>query len=240
MMTFFRRGFCIVVLGIGMGCEAESAAPTDDLAPPSKPVTVKRHKLAKNVYFEVDGYERRVIVHGVVCLREGSLEGLLTRKGTKEHEYIIAADVDARDIHKALLATGAEAGAPATLQPKFVPARGSAIHVYVEYDDKGRRTTMSARRWIRDTQTRKDLDCDWVFAGSQLLVDPDHPDKAPLYLANEGNLICLASCPCCLESAVVDLATKDRNKVGARITEANTERIPPLGTPVAVILSPSR
>jgi hypothetical protein len=36
------------------------------------------------------------------------------------------------------------------------------------------------------------------------------------------------------------LAIKDQNKVGAHSTEANTERIPPLGTPVAVILSPAR
>jgi hypothetical protein len=240
MMTCCRRGLYILVLGMGLGCEAESYSPADDTAPPSTPITVKRHKLAKNIFFEVDGHERRVIVHGVVCQREGLLEGLLTRKGTKEHEYIITADVDARDIHKALLAAGAEAGAPVTLEPRFTPAHGSAINVTIEYHDNDQRTTVSARRWIRDVQTGKDLDCGWVFAGSRLWVDPDRRDKAPRYLANNGNIICLASCPCCLESALMDLATKDRNKVAAHSTEANTERIPPLGTPVAVVLSPGR
>jgi hypothetical protein len=228
----------ILVLGtLGAGCEAEFSPPAEE-APPSKPVTVKRHKLAKNVFFEVGGTERRVIVTGVVCLREGSLEGLLTRKGTKEHEYVIAADVDARHIHTALLATGAEAGAPAQLEPKFVPARGTAISVQIEYLQGQKRIMVPARRWIRDTQTNKDLEADWVFAGSRFWLDPEDRRKPPYYVANDGNIICLASCPCCIGSALLDLCIEDGSKVGQRTIEANTDRIPPLGTPVAVILSP--
>lgn len=240
MLPLFRHWLCLLVLGaLGSGCQAEFTAPADD-APLSKPVTVKRHKLAKNVFFEVEGNDRRVIVHGVVCLREGALEGLLTRKGTKEHEYIIAADVDARNIHKALLATGAEAGACVTLEPKFTPAHGTVINVYIEYLDNEQRTVVPARTWIRDSQTNKDLDCAWVFAGSRFSLDPDDRRKLPHYLANDGNIICLAGCGCCLDSALMDLALKDPKKVGERVMAANTDRIPPLGMPVAVILSPGR
>jgi hypothetical protein len=181
-----------------------------------------------------------VIVHGVVCLRQGSLEGLLTRRGTKEHEYIIAADVDARDIHTALLAAGAEAGAPAQLEPRFKPARGTVIDVYLDYLDDGARRFVSARRWVTDCQTGKDLDGRWVFAGSRFFVDRERKDKAPYYMANVGNIICLASCACCIDSALLDLAIKDPGKIGLRNLEAYTGRIPPLGTPVAVILSPER
>src|SRR5262249_54097432 len=80
--------------------------------PPSRadgPPEVKRIEAGKDVFVEVQGEQRRVVIRATICLREGQLEGLLTRKGTKEHEYILAADVDARKVHTALLACGARA-----------------------------------------------------------------------------------------------------------------------------------
>src|SRR5262245_36699783 len=79
---------------------------------PDPKAAVKRTEIGKNVFLEVEGKTRRVIVKSTVCLREGALEGLLTRKATKEHEYILAAECDARHIHAALLAAGAKPGSP--------------------------------------------------------------------------------------------------------------------------------
>ena len=44
--------------------------------------------------------------------REGQPRAVDVRRGTKEHEAILAADCDARDIATGLLATGAKAGTP--------------------------------------------------------------------------------------------------------------------------------
>src|SRR6476660_537168 len=75
------------------------------------------------------GGPRRVRIAAEVCFREGPLELFLCRKNTKEHESVVAADVDARDIHKALLAAGAKVGSPVKYVPKYEPAKGSKILV---------------------------------------------------------------------------------------------------------------
>src|SRR5947209_2545701 len=68
----------------------------------------------KNIFVEIEGpkdnQKRRVIIEAAVCLREGQLEQLLTRKQTKEHEAILAVDADARYIKAALLLAGAKEG----------------------------------------------------------------------------------------------------------------------------------
>src|SRR4051812_33003244 len=102
------------VLGF-LGGSLFSPALLDESATAPVP---RRTEVGKNVYLEVDGEKRRVIVKAEVCLREGALEGLLTRKKMKEHEYILAADVDARHIHAALLAARARAGSPVRFAPR--------------------------------------------------------------------------------------------------------------------------
>src|SRR5579871_3039603 len=108
----------------------------------------KRVEVGKNVYFEKVGEQRRVIIDAYVCLREGQLEQLLTRKQGKEHEAILAADVDARHIHAALLLTGARAGSTVRFEPKYQPASGSKIKVTLEYDEKGKKITVPAQQWV--------------------------------------------------------------------------------------------
>src|SRR5438445_4994352 len=78
---------------------------------PAAPPPTKKVQVGNNVFFEVlPGDKRRVRVNAYVCLRMGQLEQLLTRKRTKEHEAILAADVDARNIHFALTLAGAKEG----------------------------------------------------------------------------------------------------------------------------------
>ena len=198
---------------------------------PKDPPKVVRKQLANNISFEVEGEERRVVVSAYVVLREGRLEGLLCRKNTKEHEYIIAADVDAREIHTALLVAGAKPGSPVKFQPKFVPANGAGIKVRLQYQQDGKTVTVPAQQWIRDVKTKKDLDSDWVFAGSHLLADPEDSTKPPFYLANQGDVICL----CNMDTAMLDLPIASPKSLSERNYEANTDRIPPLETKVDVI-----
>src|SRR5207248_822796 len=98
----------------------EAEAQKDDKGQPAKN-TVKKVEVGKNVFMEIDGDKRRVLVHAVVCRRVDQLEQFLCKKMTKEHESILAADVDAQLIHTALLAAGAEAGSPVKFQPKYTP-----------------------------------------------------------------------------------------------------------------------
>ena len=216
------------VLVTAAGLTAYSCRAGD--APKDAPET-KRTQIADNVYFEVQGDDRRVVVTSRVVLREGQLEGLLCRKNTKEHEYILAADVDARKIHAALMVAGAKPGAPVQFQPRFSPACGTPIQIRLQYVQDGKTFIVPAHDWIRDVKTKKDLDSDWVFAGSHLIPDPEDPKKPPYYLANQGDLICV----CNMDDAMLDLPIPSPHALADRAYQANTERIPPLDTPVDVI-----
>ena len=215
---------------------------TEDASPPSSPTgaakkdgaETKKVPVGKNVFLEVQGRERRVLVNAAVCLRQGILEQLLTRKGAKEHEAILAADIDARDIHLALTLAGAEAGNPVSFNPKFTPPTGTVVKIFLEYQEKGKKTRVPAQQWIRSIKTKKDLDSDWVFAGSRL--DPNQLDQAkkPYYAANIGDVICVSN----FDSALLDVPFNSPKDNDDLAFEANTDRIPADKTPVLVILEP--
>jgi hypothetical protein len=216
-------------------CDADQRAPVVDIDKP-KPASVpaKKAELGKNVYLEIQGSQRRVRINSYVCLRQGLLEQFLTRKGTKEHEAILAADVDARLVHAALVSTGAEPGSPVKYVPKYQPARGTRIKIYLEYSDKGKPKRVPAQHWIRSFKTKKTLDSDWVFAGSVLIPDPLDKTKTPFYAANDGDVICVSN----FDSAMLDLPINSSKDNDDLQFEAYTERIPPRETPVQVILEP--
>ena len=155
----------------GPGCDDESPSRAE----PPKPTETKKVHAGKNVTLEIldNDKKRRVLIESRVCLREGQLEQLLTRKGTKEHEAILAADVDGRDIHKALLLARATAGKPVQFVPKFRAPSGTSIKVFVQWEDHGKLRTEPAQKWVLNEKTKKDLDQDWVFTGSHLIRDPD-------------------------------------------------------------------
>jgi hypothetical protein len=221
------------------GCEPNSPAkdpPTKDTPAKADPVG-KKAALNKNetLFLEVlPTGSRRILIETEVCLREGQLELLLCRRQTKEHEAILTGDYDARDVHKALLACGAEPGAPVKWQPKYEPARGSIVKVKVRYTKDGKEVTHPAQQWIRQVTTKKDLAHEWVFAGSQFLPDPDDNTKPPYYTANSGDVICVSN----FVDALLDLPVNSPKDNSELSFEAHTERIPPLKTKVTVILEP--
>lgn len=230
------------------GCSVEpagNAGSPEKLAPeepPSKtktrtPTAGKKVKLANNLFFEkLPGDKRRVLIEGKICLREGPLEQFLCRKDTKEHESIVAADVDAKLIHAALLAAGAKPGSPVQFVPKFKPPTGDVIKVYVRFKDKtGKTVEVAAQEWIRKGKEKKPFPYDWVFAGSKEF--PQGPGRPPLYGANpDGRLICISN----FETALLDVPVKSSEANDLLLYEAWTDRIPPLGTPVTIILEPQR
>jgi hypothetical protein len=209
-------------------------AAAQSAAPPSQQSAPKKVQIGKNVWLEIEGAKRRVLFDAYVCFREGPLEQLLCRKGTKEHEAILAADIDARDIHRALLLTGAKEGSPVRYQPKFQAPSGSAIRVTLRFEDNGKVKMVPAQQWVRDRQSRKELEYDWVFAGSILLDNVFEKGGPPLYAANGGDVICVSN----FEDAMLDLPINSSKDNSELEFEAWTNRIPPLDTKVVVILEP--
>lgn len=221
-------------LASAAGCDsALNDAPPP--APKLKEPEAKKVLVGPNVWLEVQGQKRRVILSAEVCLREGALEVFLCKKSSKEHESILSADVDGRNIHKALNLAGAQEGAPVQFMPKYKPAHGAAIKVFVQYEDKGQLKKVNARSWIRHSKTKKELESDWVFAGSRLVPNPLEKDKPPIYLANtDGYFIGVSN----FETALLDVPILSPKEDIDRVYEAWTDRIPAQGTKCAVVLEP--
>ena len=171
-------------------------------------------------------------MRGKVSLREGVLEELLCRKRTKEHESIISADIDARQLHAALLIAGARAGSPVQFRPEFKPPTGQKVGIWVEWNYQGKSKRVKAQDWIRNVQTKKVMSHDWVFAGSRIVQSPD--TKSSYYLANDGDVISVAN----FVGSMLDLDVESSSSNQDILFEAFTQRIPPVDTEVFVVLQP--
>jgi hypothetical protein len=221
---------CLLVLGLTLLAGGPRAGAQKD-----DPPKMKKVEVGKNVWLEIEGDKRRVIVAGIVCRQTGLLEQFMCRTMTKEHEAIVAADIDAAKVHFALTLAGAEAGSPVKYGPKYTPAHGTTIKVYVQYKNKdGQTVKVPAQQWVRNAKTKKELDQDWVFAGSQLFQNRLDPKQPPFYAANDGDVICVSN----FDSAMLDLPIASSKDNDDLMFEAWTERIPAEKTPVLVILEP--
>jgi hypothetical protein len=239
LRAWIRRPFWLLLplALVLIGCSEADPEPrqTSKDSRGKQPVAANRVNLSQNIWLEVDQEKkRRVVVSAEVCLTKGPLEQLLTRKGQKEHEAILTADIDARHLHTALELAGASPGTPAQFEPRFRAPTGTTILVSLRYEEKGALKTVPARSWIRNAKTNAELESDWVFAGSMLVDNPFDPSAPKRYLANDGDIICV----CNFESALLDLPMASSKGDEERSYEAWTERIPPEGTKVVVVFEP--
>jgi hypothetical protein len=218
------------------GCEESADRETGKKASAEpKPVEGKKVKVGDNVYLHVlPSGVRQVLIEGEVCLREGPLEQLLTRKNKKEHEAILSAAIDARKVHEALILAKAKDGSPVRWQPRYRAPTGTPIKISLVYEKMGKKVTVPARSWIKNRKTGKELDTDWVFAGSMLVDNPFDKNAPKVYLANDGDVICVAN----FETALLDLPVQSSKDDDDRGYDAWKERIPPVGTKVTIVLEP--
>src|SRR5205823_3091950 len=115
-----------VCLALSTAPPAEKGKPAADALRPEAGWKELGEK-GSNLWFDLKG--NRVILRARVVLREGVLEHLMCKKGTKEHEAILATTAPPRLIHAGLLLTGAETGHPVQFVPKFEPPAGTAIAI---------------------------------------------------------------------------------------------------------------
>jgi hypothetical protein len=239
---------------------SEEAAGTEpELPPPLADDPAGLQRLHPSYPVWIDRQRRHVYMVGRICQRRAPLELFACLRRSKEHESVVAVDTKAYVVHAGLLAAGAEPGTPVQFVPEFQPATGTEIEVMVRWEDEqGRRREARAQDWVRDIgdvytmfegvianqfdeelhpgdqfAAWKDMDQPWVFAGSQFVEDGRTGEQ--YYQADaEGDLICVSNFP----SAVLDVPIRSSDSNAALLFEAYTERIPALGTPVTLILTP--
>jgi len=219
------------------------------------PVGAKR--LSSNYDVWLDPQAKAVIVDGHISLRQGMLEMFACTRNTKEHESIVSANTKAYLVHAGLLSLGAEPGHPVQflqqyvppsgrwmfdigltmmsvhLPPVFLPAAGTEIEVRVQwYDERGMPRSARAQDWVRDIRTGKAMAYPFVFAGSGFWIDPETGKQ--YYKAEGGDFICVSN----FSTAMIDIPVRSSQDNTELAFEAFTERIPPLGAPVRLVLQP--
>ena len=195
------------------------------------PGSLKKLDRSSPIWVTTD--RKRVVLGGVVCLRDGWLEFFACRSNSKEHESIIALETPPHLIHAALLAIGAKQGAPAKYDPEFVPPSGDEINIDVCWRDSkdGKICRRRAQEMIRDEKSGKTMASSWVFTGGLFGVDPD---GKKYYLANvTGEVFGVSNFP----GSVLDVPYESSSDNSRLSYVANTEKIPDVNTNVVLILS---
>ncbi len=231
------RAFPVLGLTIGLWAVAAWAGAQSEAVEGKKasstPASWKR--LDPDAPVWLDTKNKRVILDGEVCLREGFLEMFACLRGTKEHESLVSVPTKAHVVHAALLAAGAEAGEPVKFRPEYKPPTGTEIEVYIVWRDaEGKDHRVRAQEWIKNAKTGKAMDLPFVFAGSGFWKDPESGKQH--YEAESGDFICVANFP----SAMLDVPGESSQSNEALSFEAFTDNIPPLKTKVRLVLTPKR
>jgi hypothetical protein len=237
-----RRAAAAGLLLLGLAAAWAAAARSEEPATGDAPVNSEKRlskdppgmkRLMPEYDVWIDPKNKRVVMDGTVVLREGQLEMFACPKGTKEHESIVAVDTKAYAVHAALLAVGAQVGTPVVFQPGYKPATGAQVDIEIVWRDKGGTVHRNpAQDWIRNVETRQAMTYPWVFAGSGFWTDEATGQKH--YMAETGDFICVSNFP----SAMLDLPIQSSQDNEHLLFEAFTERIPPLGTRVRLVLTP--
>lgn len=207
--------------------ESSQQDPAKQESPMQDPPGFRRISKEHAVWINTE--RKMVVVDGKVCLRQGPLEMFACPRKSKEHESIVAVSSDAMTIHAGLLAVGGKSGNPVRFAPEYKAATGSKVDIMVLWTDKeGKRHQMPAQKWVRHSQTKKELEYSWVFAGSAFFVDEETKERH--YQAEAGDLVCVSNFP----TATLDLPVESSQANAQLEFEAFTENIPPVGTPVRI------
>ena len=207
----------------------------------------------------IDPVERVLVLVGEVCQQDVPLELFACSGRSKAHESVVWVSVAPYVVHAGLLALGAEAGSPVQFDPEFRPPTGSLIEITVRWEEDGVRREVRAQDWVQDISGMyrmfeavvanqfedelhphdqwdawRSMDYPWVFAGSQFARD--ERTGREIYLADlDGELICVAN----FATAVLDVPIESSAANAALMFRCFAERIPPIGTPVTLILRPA-
>jgi len=218
------------IISLLASVEAGFAADVKN-APASQPAP----KVVRIGQVRVNLTSRQVSFDAEVCLREGALEFLMVHWQTKTHESILHTKAKSSHIHAGLLMLGLTAGKPARWSGRqmggmFLPPAGAGLKLKMVWKDAdGKSQSVDVGEWLTGQDDREiDRPEQWIFVGSDIL--PDGRYWAEL----EGEVISLTNFP----SAVIDVPFRSSSANDLRDICANTNKIPPLGTKVEVVITP--
>jgi hypothetical protein len=179
---------------------------------------------------------------GRVALASGAVELLACVHGSKDYESVLALDCQPYDLHLGLLAIGLEPGRPVSGELEFYhigkrqeqgePLRGPTVLVWVQWKDKKGTVRHRAEELVLNVKTKKTMEqAGWVFVGSRFVRD-EVSGKEVYAAALTGAVITTYHDPTTVLDNPASTGEDDTLFV------ANQVLVPPVGTPVEVIVEP--
>ena len=218
--------------------EAEADAPT----PPEDETVLPAPKLPDpegaralpppdRVWYDPD--QHLVYVDGYVSLREGYPGDVCVPGGHEGARVGRGGEHAGRDRPRGAAGVGAVEGHPVQYKPRFAPPEGTEIEIEVRWlDPQGEWQSARAQEWVRDVETKKPMELPWVFAGQRIL--DRRIDRQVVLHGRGGDFICVSN----FTTATLDVPIESSQSNEGLLFEANTDRIPELGTPVRLVLKP--
>ena len=219
-----------MLMSLAGACLAQATSAPASSSKPSD-------KVLKLPGITVDLAKRQIVVDSAVCQRKNPLELLLCRWDTKERESILHTKATAANLHAALLALGLTQGIPAQWSgddenAKFVPPHGAELKITLRWKDAdGKSREADPSEWLATGEKRKAVPPkNWVFVGSSITPSgvylADHPDY--------GHVISVSNFP----DTVIDVPFESTSSDELLEFVPNTDKIPPMGTAVEVVIAP--
>lgn len=181
----------------------------------------------------IDWRAPAVHVQTRVVLRAGALEFLACWPG-KEHESIVRCDAAAAHVYLALGMVGVEPGHPPRWNPEtgtFAPPAGGLVDISFTWEADGRVRTADAYEWLCEVEyDRSPLPRPWIFAGSLRTA------AGGLATDQSGVGVALVD----FADSLVCFSRRYPSQYGALWATAHTAVLPPLDTPVRMVLRPAR
>ena len=173
----------------------------------------------------VDPSNRCVLAQGYVNQTNGLVELFACSPKGKTHESVLVLQVNPLDLHTGLLLLGLKPdGRPQDvgLWPK--PWRGPQLDLWVEWQENGQSRRCRAEKLLKNDETKRALpETPWIFTGSVI-------EDGYFRALSEESLIATYWDPWALINLPLACGADDH------ILLANTQSVPPLGTPVRLRL----
>jgi hypothetical protein len=215
----------VAFLAVASSAVAGQPIPTET-KPPQRGKVVQ---FAPNL--RIDWNQRRVEIDGTVVLREGPLELFACSINTREHESIVAVNVQPQRIFHALGLVGLTPGRPIQYDEQtqsWRPATGDRVRIHVRWKRNDRSHTTDIGQWMRTVDSDKPVPPDiWRFAGSD--TAPDGTFMADV----DGTIICVVD----FVSAIIAVGESKSADNESLWVHAHTPKIPPIGTKVTILIT---
>ena len=204
--------FFLLGSGVLIGCATPRVAPQPEAS-----------RLLRQGTVQVDPVLRCVVVTGFVNLVEGPIELMACGPGGKVHESVLVLEVNPVDLQSALLLVGLKPGPPMK-ELGVGPPQGDRVAVWVRWEQEGRTVVSPLESLALDRRTQRPLrDVGWIFNGSTF-------ENGKFKALTEESLINIYWDPWAIINVEASLGADDE------ATEANPSALPPVHTPVTVII----